>query len=117
MRVDGRVGVTGPVPIDDLMRLGAPLTDGRSAVALVDVLALVRLAASAEVMLMRGPGATSVAIPIRAAVAQHNVRIVLDPTADRAQVLLDAPDWTGGSAPLAIARMSALTFAEFVTRP
>lgn len=63
MRVDGRVGVAARLCVDELVGLAGRCSDGVNAIRLVDLLARARLSADAEVLLVRGRGGTSVAVP------------------------------------------------------
>lgn len=114
--IDGHVAFGGRLAVGELLALTTGIDAGRPTVALVDVLARIRLATHAEVLVVvGGERSRSVALPVRAIVRQPNIRLIVDhdPPA-RSEVLLDAPDWTELDEPFVVSRFSALTFAEFV---
>jgi len=113
--VDGRVDLDGTVAIHDLLGLATGIDEGRPSIALVDVLAPIRLSAQADVLVISGDHRRSVALPVRAIVRQPNIRLIVDSTPPApVEVVLDAPDWTDSDEPLIVRRVTALTFAEFV---
>jgi hypothetical protein len=114
LHVDGRVGNERGIRLVELLDLVTGLDDGRPSIAFVDVLARIRLATLAEILLVRGPDPGSIALPVRAVVRQPNIRLVVD-GADGPGVVLAAPGWVESGRTVRVERVTALTFAEFVT--
>lgn len=115
LHVDGRVGFDGTVPLEQLMALVTGIDEGRPSIALLDVLAEIRLSAHADVLVLRGVRDRSVALPVRAVVRHPDIRLVLDASDRRAcTVLLHAPEWADGDDAFVVRRMTALSFPEFV---
>lgn len=114
LQIDGRVELDGVFPVEELLGLATGVDRGRPSIALVDVLAGIRLSTRADVVVLRRTGHRgSVALPVRAIVRQPNIRLLVDTsTSPVRSVLLDAPGWSD-ERPV-VSRITALTFEEFV---
>lgn len=114
LRVDGRISGDGVIPLDVLLGLVTGLDAGRPSIALVDVLAPIRLSAHADVLVVSSPEPRSIALPVRAVMRQPNIRLIIDNSSTTPILLLTAPDWTDDEPSFVVDRVTALTFDEFV---
>jgi hypothetical protein len=104
---------TGGLTLDRLLDVAVVDADGRVLVALVDVLAAVRLDRCAEILVAGFAGGGQLALAVRDVVSADDVWLQIDPTDEHAVVVrLTAP---GRTTPTdALVTLTAMTFQRFV---
>lgn len=96
---------------------------GIPSIELVDVLAMMRVDANAEVLVAVDAAGYSIAIPIRQILSGGHARITFvhdqteedDEQASAECLILSVNDWTDDRPPFRIASLHALSFSAFVT--
>ncbi|WP_148288769.1 hypothetical protein [Ilumatobacter nonamiensis] len=117
LHVDGHVDAGGSLTVAELIGLTTGIDNGRPSIALVDVLARIRLSSRADVVVVHGEPPCPVALPVQAILRQPSIRLIVEANpSDPGVVLLDAPEWTDFDKLPIVSRVTALTFAEFVRR-
>lgn len=126
IRCDGCLDAPRSIRYSELVALAEVEPDGTRAVSMTDLLAVLRLETSAEVLLVTDAVGVSMGVPIRDVVTNEDARLVLGSRRyplerrDGFPARLDIPGWTDdrpNSSHFSVASIRAITFREFIGCP
>lgn len=118
--IEGMVHHHAPLTIESILDAATVDADGRILVPMLDILALMRLDADAEIVLVRFRIGTSCALSVRELTRNSDLFIILEvggATIDHSHCTVVPKLWSvQGGASCAVASLSAISFAMFVGR-
>ena len=115
---DGMVDRDAALTVERILDVAIVDADGRILVRMIDVLALVRLDADAEIVLVRHRNGSSCALSVRELTNRSDLFLLLDVCAASTTATEVVPRlWSAaGGASSPIASLSAISFSTFVGR-